>query len=321
MDKKKEMATTEKFTIDLGNGVTKIKGSQGKFFKFRSTVVTNRNVMELSDDTHMVQIDGVGSIIGAKDGKTFPGERRYSRIDYLHTLLTAICVGHDNKNVTDINARVLLNLPLELYQDDEYTLKLKKFEQIKQKRVVVDGIVYSVTINEIVPLPEGLLLNTLPEEVVKNRRNMFLDFGYGTLDIIIALGYDIEQVRTVKKGISTLYNAMAKKLHTTQENIEYYYSIPTEAIIECEPRDITDIKISCLDEYADDILNILDDLNGGSLEGINKIYFLGGGSEVIYNDFLKYIKNSTEIVENPTYSNVQIFEGLDENEEVNEEAQ
>ncbi|ETJ35681.1 hypothetical protein Q604_UNBC09960G0001, partial [human gut metagenome] len=245
----------EKFIIDVGNGVTKLKTVNGEYKKFLSTVV-NKEIMELSDDTHMISVDGVSSIIGAKDGKTFPGERRYSRQDYLHTLLTAICVAHDNKSVEEINARVLLNLPLELYQDDTYSLKLKKFEKIKNKRAVVDSVVYNVNINEIVPLPEGLLLNTLSEELVENKRNMFLDFGYGTLDIIIALGYEIEQIKTVKKGISILYNAMAKKLNTTQQNIEYYYNMPTKAIIECEPRDISNIKETCLDEYADDILNI-----------------------------------------------------------------
>ncbi|OSA97302.1 UNVERIFIED_ORG: hypothetical protein B2H98_08125 [Clostridium botulinum] len=312
MERKINETNQEEFIIDLGNGVTKIEGANGKKFKFRSTVVTDRNVIERSEDTHIVNIDGVGSIIGAKDGKTFPGERRYSRTDYLHTLLTAICIGHDDKEKTDINAKIKLNLPLELYQDDLYINKLKKFEVISDKRVSVDGVAYRVNIDKVIPLPEGLLLNTLPEHEVENKRNMFLDFGYGTLDVIIALGYNIEQVKTVKQGISILYDAMAKKLHTTRENIEYYYSIPSEAIIECEPRDITDIKESCLDEYADDILNFLERLNGGSLEGINKVYFLGGGSEVIYMDFKKYIKNKTEIVKNPTYSNVEIFSGLEE---------
>lgn len=298
----------ETYEIDLGNGLTKVK-AKGKYYCFRSTIVTNRNVVKRSDDTHIVNIDGIGCIIGAKDGKTFAGERRYDRSDYLYTLLTAICVGHNNEEDPEINAIVHLNLPLELYQKEEYRNKLLKFEGIK-KEVIVDGVKYNINIVGIIPMAEGLLLNTLKQEEVEDKRNIFLDFGYGTLDVIVAYGYIIEQIKTYKLGINNLYNLIANKLNTTMANIEYYYDMPDKAIIDCKPKDITEYKRNGLIEYTDNILNLIESLVGGSFEGIYKFYFLGGGSNVIYNNFAECIENMSVLVPNSLYSNVDIFESL-----------
>lgn len=293
--------------IDLGNGETKIWGEDNKYHSFRSTVVYNRHLYQQTDNVYAVECEGVNMVIGAADGNTFPGSRRYDREEYLMCLLTAIAIGSNGKKM--IQADIKLNLPIMLYQNEDFYNKLACFTKIRNKSITINGETYNITINSVQPLPEGMVLQVLEENKFKNKRNLFIDLGYETVDIMAAMDSTIELIETIDFGINKLYKHIANLLNCPFSTVEYYFRDTKNAVINYSEYDFSEEKTAAVKWYSAEIIEKLEDLI--NLSSVNAVYLIGGGAEICFRDLKKMLKNQVHKMPNPSFQNVDIFQVLE----------
>lgn len=300
--------------VDLGNGVVKLKDSKGVCHTFLSTTKAAANDFDDIEGHHdltmIVDNIEVKYLVGDADGDYCRNRRRYSTIDYKALLLTAIGVAfkNDKDNIFDLTLGV--NLPITLYKDVKYIKQIR--ENCKGLHsFFVDGKKYVIKIEDIISLPENLIASTLSREDIM-KKNLFIDIGSGTVDLLFCENGNLGNNVTDYCGIKDLEMDIAKKAGIQENQVHKYWDDMSDIVIGRQSRNVTRIKDTSVNRYVNNIISLAEKNNGGSIMDVSTVYVLGGGANIVGKEIEDMLEdtNRVVIVEGATFANLNCMETM-----------
>jgi len=311
--------------VDVGYGRTKIATDRKRDYFNSYLVRYRRNNLDFMKKSDRIEVDGQKYYVGDKAlsegspisliGNNFHGSNKWKAL--LGYALYKVR-GELSENI-DV---MVLGLPLSQY-NEERKAQLKGVSDFKFN---VNGEDFIYSIGKIIVLPQGA--GAILEYMKKEEGTAIVDIGYYTLDLAYFRegGFNVGQSLSKNFGIQKLYVDIANEINrkfNISPDIKRIENIVSTGRFLYEGKEydlsetISEFKIA----YCQDLVGILNENWAEVLKEVNRVVFIGGGTEVI-RDIIPEQANFY-IPENPSMANVLGFYkygekfGQDAKEEVN----
>lgn len=294
--------------VDVGYGRTKF-ATEGKvdFFSSYLSFFRDYYTIDFMRSVDVIEVDGISFYVGDKAlavgdqisliGNDFHGSREWKAL-----LSYAFYQMKDNisNNVID---RLAIGLPLSQFTDK----RKAQIRSIKSFRCKINGEDFEFEVDKIIVLPQGA--GAILEYSDSEEEIGIVDIGYYTLDFAYFKDGEInpKYSSSENSGIFKLYQYVANLLKK-----KFDISCDTKAIekiinkkkifVEGKEHDLSDDIDNLKYDYCSELVYYIKQHWGTVLKGIQKIMFIGGGSEVI-KTFLPE-KSNYVIPKNPAFANV-----------------
>lgn len=299
--------------IDLGNGTGKVRNAKGELVLFEATTKLNSNEYDMTEKHEITLHEGFNNdiyyVIGDKEGEYCASERRYTTENYKALLFTAIGIALNEHKGNDFEINLGINLPLTVYKERKMEQLIKAKFEAKNFEFKVDGKEYKIKIEKVVVMPENLVVGLLKQEDIKYK-NLFFDLGNGTIDILFTEGTKLGAIKTEYIGIDTLISKMCEKSGARKNQIRKYWNNLSEISVKGNQKNLNEIKEATLIDYVSDLIRIAENVNGGDLNDVSRIYLLGGGAKLIEETMKVFINNEIKVFDNPQFANLMCLEEM-----------
>ncbi len=300
-------------TIDLGNGWIKYRNHSGELKKLRATTLLENTMYDM-EGRHSINIyndsdnSDIYYLIGEADGNYCADARRYRREEYKALLLTAIGLSLMGEIDASFDVKLALNLPLRLYKEGKIEHYLAE-NLTGSYHFKVDNREFNISIAKIFCFPENLVISLLDKKDVA-MKNVFVDIGNGTVDLLFTEDSRLGTLKTEYTGIASLYTTIYEKSQLPVNMIEKYWANLSQVPIRGNSINAENIKKSCIKEYALNIVDLIESANKGTLDDINKIYLLGGGSHLIDDELQSVVDQQVVPFPQPEFANFLCIEKM-----------
>ncbi|MBX4267145.1 ParM/StbA family protein [Clostridium estertheticum] len=309
--------------IDLGNGAVKFRNGKNELVCFKSTTKLNSNEYDMTGKHEIILHEGINNniyyVIGDEEGEYCVTQRRYITENYKALLFTAIGIAleseEENKEENKesiIGVNLGINLPLTIYKEKNMEIIIKNKFESKIFEFKVDNNEYKIKIENVIVMPENLVVGLLKQDEVKYK-NLFFDLGNGTIDILFTEGTKLGAMKTEYIGIDTLIKTMCEKSGARKNQLIKYWDNLSEISVKGNQKNLNDIKEDTLMDYVSELIRIAENVNGGNLDDVNRIYLLGGGANLIEKTMKMFIKNDIKVFDNPQFTNLLCLEEMFKN--------
>lgn len=286
--------------VDLGNA--NVKTSKGIIFESRvKTGITNMNESDIK-----IKLDKINYTIGTTDGSLNISKKRHKKPAYKQCLLTAIAKSFNTKN---INCNVVVGVPVEKFNDIELKNEIKEtILSWGPQKIIINDTEKKINIENVEVFCESAIVFS-DKERFKNEKTLVLDFGGSTVDCSFWDGLRQLESRTLKDGMISLYEKIAKAI-----NDEYGTDMKAHMVVDMIGKDKYMINQEEKDiSFVDALVrNHVDGLTSTiqqsfDVDAATTIQLIGGGAIQLY----KYIKDEFEtadLAENAGFVNADNYE-------------
>lgn len=292
--------------IGVDNGNEMLETSEGVQFINKLSF----GVIDMNKDDIKVNYEDVDYTIGIEDGASNIGKNKYKKISYKVSLLTGIAKSYSQ---TNIDCKVVIGLPVELYNNTEYKEKVKsEIMTWGKQNIIVNGKQKNINILDVEAFPEsGIVFND--REKFKNEKTLVIDLGGSTVDISLWDGLRLETSKTYKFGMVTLYEKIISAVNNKKGvNIKAYEAKnminKDKYVINQTEQDITFIN-PVVELYVNGLTSWIN--QSFDVEKVNSIQLIGGGAIMLEN-LLKEEYETAELVENAGFANANTFKKIGE---------
>lgn len=151
--------------IDLGNGAVKFRNAKGELVCFKSTTKLNSSEYDMTGKHEIILREGINSdiyyVIGDEEGEYCVSERRYISESYKALLFTAIGIALETEEESVFGVNLGINLPLTIYKEKNMEKIIKRKFEGKTFRFKVDNNEYEIKIENVIVMPENLVVGLL----------------------------------------------------------------------------------------------------------------------------------------------------------------
>lgn len=296
-------------SVDVGYGRTKIATNTRKECFSSYLVRFRKNGPDFMNKADVVEVDSQKFFVGDKAlsqgspisiiGDSFHGSHYWKAL-----LAYAIYTVRDeiNENIDTL----VLGLPLSQY-NEERKMQLKSVRNFK---FYVNGEEYDISVDNVVVLPQGA--GAILEYIKKEEGTAIVDIGYYTLDLAYFRegGFNTAQSFSSNFGIQRLYQQISKEINKKFNISPDIKKIETivrtkKFLYEGKEYDLSEMVAEFKYDYCQDLVGILNESWSEVLKEVNRVVFIGGGTEVI-KDLLPNKANFV-VPENPSFANVLGF--------------
>jgi len=295
--------------VDVGYGRTKIATDTKRDYFNSYLVRYRRNNLDFMKKSDRIEVDGQKYYVGDKAlsegtpisliGNNFHGNSKWK------ALLGYALYKLRDELKENIDTMVL-GLPLSQY-NEERKAQLKSISDFKFN---VNGEEFYYNTDKVIVLPQGA--GAILEYMKKEEGTAIVDIGYYTLDLAYFRegGFNVGQSLSKNFGIQKLYVDIANEINrrfNVSPDIKRIESIvgTNKFLYEGKEYDLSEMISEFKIAYCQDLVGILNENWAEVLKEVNRVVFIGGGTEVI-KEIIPDQANFY-IPENPSMANVLGF--------------
>jgi PRTRC genetic system protein D len=294
--------------IDVGYGRTKIVTANKRDMFDSHLVRYKSSSLDFMKKTDKVEVDNFRYYVGENalaEGSPISliGDHFHGSKEWKALLAYALYGIREQGSHVE---KLVLGLPLSQYNEQ----RKQQLRAVKDFRFSVNGEDYQFTFDKIFILPQGA--GAILEYITQEDGTAIVDIGYYTLDLAAFREgeFSVEQSASINYGIQKLYHSIAKEL-----NRRWNISPDTKKIekllrsgkllLEGQEIDIREMLTELKFGYAEDLVSRLNDNWSEVLKDVNRVVFIGGGTEVI-RDILPDKANFL-VPQEPSFANAAGF--------------
>lgn len=279
------------FSVDPGKGFTKYAkvNENGDFvhdlFETKYTKVQELNVRPPGKDSFDVTYNNENYVLGVQGELDLREDR--SKKNEIHRIATLVAITRLLKNVTEGGkVKLAVSMPAGSFTNKKENQEFKEFYKGEGDiEITVNGIDYKFTIEDVIALPEGAGFSFKHANLCRGNLAI-VDIGHLNINLLTMKDNNILQMASLDKGGKELEAITTNRLEALLD-CEVNSSIIVETLINGHytqfgnsVKGSEDIIKSVKEEYVDSLVKKADE-RGIDLSIMNKIYFIGGTSELL----------------------------------------
>ena len=291
--------------LDIGNEM--VKTSKGVQFTNKTIV----GITEMNKNDLKVVFEGVNYTLGINEGSSNIGKNKHKKTAFKVATLTAIAKSCSEKN---IECNVVIGTPVELFNNKDHVESIKNqiLSWNKNQKIIVENKEKIITINDVEVFPEGGIVFKNRERF-KDEKTLVVDLGGSTVDIALWNGLRLENFKTYKEGMITLYEDVIKLINL-KYNVELCSSEAKYMInkdlytIKQDKKDIRFIN-PVIENYVNGLVSYINQYF--DTDKVDSIQLIGGGA-IMLESYFKEEYEMAELVEDAGFANANTFEKIGE---------
>lgn len=292
--------------IGIDNGNEMLETSEG--IEFINKIKVGKTEMNKNDIK--INYEGIDYTLGIDDGSSNISKNKHKKTAYKLSMLTGIAKSFDEEN---IECKAVVGTPVELFNDKIHVEDIKnQILSWGKQKINVNNIEKNVNILDVEIFPESGIVFA-DRERFKDEKTLVVDLGGSTVDISLWDGLRLENFKTYKHGMVSLYEDVIKEINNKKKvNLK-----PCEArfmigkdfyIINQVKEDIRFIQ-PIVELYVNGLVSWIN--QAFDVDKVNSIQLIGGGAIMLEKLLTDEYRNA-KLVKNAGFANANTYKKIGE---------